>query len=252
LSASTSDRHPFIRRLETTVALCDRERAALERLPMQLADIRADQDIVREGDRASRSFALLAGCTCTYKVTNAGKRQISAFHVPGDVPDLQSLHLTTLDGSIGTLTPCRVGFMPHEALRDLCHEHPRLADALWRGTLIEGAIFREWTVNVGRRDALSRTAHLLCEWMSRLGAAGLAHNHACELPMTQAELADALGLSTVHVNRTLQELRRSGLVVLTGTALQVPNWALLMSFGDFDPTYLHLQTGAPARPALQG
>jgi CRP-like cAMP-binding protein len=185
----------LIRKLESIFAVSDNERQALLDLPMQVLCLKADQDIVREGDRPSRSCLVLEGFICTYKMTGDGKRQIQAFQMPGDIPDLQSLHLKVLDCSLGTITPCRVGFIPHEALRDLCARHPRIASALWRETLISAAIFREWMTGIGRREAYSRIAHLLCEWMVRLRAVGLAKDHSGDLPMTQHEFADALGLT---------------------------------------------------------
>jgi CRP-like cAMP-binding protein len=236
--------NPAIRRLESIFQLSNVERAAVETLPMQVQTITADQDIVREGDRPSRSCALLQGYTATYKTTGNGKRQIHAFHIPGDIPDLQSLHLPVLDNSIITLTPCRVGFIQHEVLRELCRKHPRLMEAFWRQTLIDAAIFREWMTNIGRREAYARMAHIFCEWIVRLRAVGLAQDYACELPMTQAELADAASISTVHVNRVLQELRGDGLIILKGSRLAVLDWEQLKQAGDFDPTYLHQDPAA--------
>jgi CRP-like cAMP-binding protein len=208
---------------------------------MQITKLRADQDVVREGDRPSRCFAILEGFACSFKHTGKGRRQIMGFFIPGDIPDLQSLHLKTLDHTLGTITPCTVGFIPHEAVRDLCSRFPRITSALWRNTLVDGAVFREWVVNNGRRDARSRMAHLLCEMLSRLRAVGLAEDHSCELPITQGEFADATGISNVHVNRVLQELRSEGLIILTGKILKIPDWEKLKEVGDFDPTYLHLE-----------
>ena len=232
---------PLIRKLESIFTLDESERAALLNLPLQLTTLRADQDIVREGDRPTRSCALLEGFAATFKITPEGKRQITAFHIPGDIPDLQSLHLEVLDTSLATLTPCKVGFIQHEALHDLCERCPRIASALWRQTLIDASVFREWTVNVGRREAYARIAHILCELMVRMKAVGLAQDHTCPIPITQNEFADATGLSNVHVNRVLQALRADGLIVLKGDTLQVPDWDQLKQAGDFDPTYLHLQ-----------
>jgi CRP-like cAMP-binding protein len=230
---------PIIRNLDSTFRLSDQERTALEDLPMQIQAIRADQDIVREGDRPSRCFALLDGYTATYKMTGDGKRQIHSWHIPGDIPDLQSLHLRVLDNSVVTLTPCRVGFIQHEVLRELCRKQPRIMEAFWRQTLIDAAIFREWMTNIGRREAYSRMAHIICEWIVRMRAVGLVQDHTCDLPMTQGELADAMGVSTVHVNRVLQELRGDGLITLKGSRLEVLDWEQLKQEGDFDPTYLH-------------
>ena len=231
----------LIRKLESIVTLSDEEKGALASMPMQVTDIRADQDIVREGDRPSRSCLLLDGFTCTYKMTGEGKRQIMAFHVPGDIPDLQSLHLEVLDNSLGTITPCKVGFIQHETLHALCARFPRIAAALWRETLIDGAIYREWVVNVGRRTAHGRIAHLFCEMVARLQVVGLVEGDSCALPIVQSELADATGLSTVHVNRTLKDLRAAGLIRLEEGSLQVLDWQGLQRAGDFDPAYLHLE-----------
>jgi CRP-like cAMP-binding protein len=235
------DRHPLIRKLESIFNLSAQEREALVAMPLQVQSLKADQDVVREGDRPSRSCALLEGYMFTYKMTGDGKRQIMSFHVPGEIPDVQSLHLEVLDNTLGTLTPCRVGFIQHDVLRDLCRRHARLGDAFWRETLIDASIFREWMTNVGRRDAYGRMAHLLCEWITRLRAVDLVEDHACELPMTQNELADATGITTVHVNRVLQELRADRLIALKGGQLTVLDWERLKQVGDFDPAYLHLK-----------
>src|SRR5829696_9324123 len=232
---------PVVRKLESIFTLDENERAAVLNLPLQLLTLRADQDIVREGDRPTRSCALLEGFAAMFKVTAEGKRQITAFYIPGDIPDLQSLHLEVLDTSLATLTPCKVGFIQHEALQDLCERCPRIASALWRQTLIDASVFREWTVNVGRREAYARIAHILCELMVRMKAVGLGQDHTVQIPITQNEFADATGLSNVHVNRVLQALRSDGLILLKGDTLQVLDWDQLKQAGDFDATYLHLQ-----------
>jgi CRP-like cAMP-binding protein len=236
----------MIRKLESIFTLTDDERQALETLPMQVAVIKDHQDLVREGDRPSRSCVILSGFTATYKITAGGKRQIVSFGTAGDIPDLQSLHLKVLDISIGTLTTCRMGFITHEALRDLCTRFPRIAAAFWRETLIEGAIFREWVANVGQREAYNRMAHVLCELLVRLRAVGLAEDHACEMPITQGEFADAMGITPVHVNRVLQQMRADGLIELKGDRLNIPDWDRLKEVGEFDPTYLHLESDQAA------
>ena len=233
--------YTLVRKLESIFTLTEDERDALVSLPMQVADLKADQDVVREGDRPTRSFALLEGFACTYKIVGDGKRQIMAFHISGDIPDLQSLHLRVLDNSVGTITPCKVGFIRHEALHDLCGRYPRIAGALWRQTLIDAAVFREWMASIGQREAYSRIAHLLCEMVVRMRSVGLTQDHTCDVPITQGEFADALGISTVHVNRVLQELRGDGLIKLAGGTLTVLDWDGLKKAGDFDPTYLHLE-----------
>ncbi len=241
MDASRFNRNTLlVRKLESISALCEDERLALQNLPMQVQDLRPDQDIVREGDHPSRSCLVLDGFAATYKMTGDGKRQIMAFHSPGDIPDLQSLQLKVLDSSLGTLTACKVGFIQHEVLRDLCRRYPRINDALWRETLINAAIFREWMTNIGRRDAYNRIAHLFCEWIVRLRAVGLVRDRVCDFPMTQNELADATGISTVHVNRVLQELRGNGLITLKAGTLTILDWEQLKQAGDFDAAYLHL------------
>ena len=178
-----------------------------------------------------------------------GKRQIVSFNLPGDIPDLQSLHLRALDNGISTISPCRVGFIRHEALRDICDRYPRIASAFWRETLIDGAIFREWLTSIGQREAYSRIAHLLCEMMVRLRSVGLSDGYSCNWPITQGEIGDALGITTVHVNRVLQEMRADGLIELKGDQLNIPDWEKLKEAGDFDPTYLHLESHQAAQAA---
>jgi CRP-like cAMP-binding protein len=241
-----SQDNPMIRRLESIFTLTDDERQALENLPMQIMVIKADQDLVREGDSPSRSCLILSGFTATYKVTKGGKRQIMSFGIAGDIPDMQSLHLRVLDCSIGTLTTCRMGFITHDDLRDLCERYPRIAAAFWRETLIEGAIFREWVMNVGQREAYNRMAHVLCEMLVRLRAVGLVEDHSCVLPITQGEFADAMGITAVHVNRVLQQMRAEGLIELKGDRLNIPDWDRLKQVGEFDPTYLHLESDQAA------
>jgi CRP-like cAMP-binding protein len=233
--------NPLIRKLESIFDLTDEERQALQDLPMQVAALREDQDIVREGDRPSRCCLILSGFACTYKMTAQGKRQIVSFNITGDIPDLQSLHLKVLDNSVATLNPCSVGFITHEDLRKLCNRFPRITSAFWRETLIDAAIFREWVTNVGRREGVPRMAHVLCELMVRLRAVGLVEDHSCDLPITQVEFADALGFTPVHVNRVFQQMRAEGLIVTQGTRLTIPDWDKLKEVGEFDPTYLHLE-----------
>jgi CRP-like cAMP-binding protein len=237
---SAADSNPIIRKLETVFSLSEEEREAILALPVQEKQIGARQDIVREGDRPTRSFAILDGVACAFKITGEAKRQIIAFHVVGDLPDLQSLHLEKLDISVSTISPCKVAFIQHDALRELCDRHPRLGSAMWRETLVYSSIFREWVANIGQREAYNRAGHLLCEFVVRLRAMGLASDYSCEMPMTQEDLADSMGISIVHVNRVLQELRKRNLIQLGQGNLTVLDWPQLKETGDFDPGYLHL------------
>lgn len=239
MSSSSLAAQKLARKLESITDLSRAERDALFALPMRVQEVRADQDVVREGDRPSQCCLLVEGFTCRFKYTDKGKRQIFAFHTPGDIPDLLSLHLTTMDHSLGTVTDCTLAFIQHDHLRAFMREHPRLADVFWCDTLIGGAIFREWMLGIGRRSAKTRLAHLFCEMFMRLKGVGLESGNAVPLPLTQNEVGDALGLSTVHVNRTLQELRGENLVEWDDGVLKVLNWDRLVETAEFDPTYLH-------------
>jgi CRP-like cAMP-binding protein len=236
--------NPLVRKLESIVTLTDEERQAILRLPVTVRALKADQDIVRDLDRPSQCCLILDGFACRYKMIGDGRRQILSFHIPGDIPDLQSIHLEVMDHSLGTLTAARVGFIPHEVVRASIRAHPRIGDVFWRDTLIDAAVFREWVTNVGRRDAYGRIAHIFCELFVRVSAVGLNKGESYETPITQAELADASGLSTVHVNRTMQELRRDGLIKTKGASIIIEDWDGLQKAGEFDPTYLHIQKRA--------
>jgi CRP-like cAMP-binding protein len=231
----------LIRKLECIIDLSDEEKEVLRGLPLTVRSFGADQDIVREGDRSSTCTLVLSGFVCRYKVVPDGKRQIMGFYLPGDIPDLQSLHLQFMDHSLGTLVPSTIAQIPHESVHAAARSCPGITVALWRDTLIDAAIFREWMIGLGRRSARGRIAHLLCELQVRFRALGLTSDGTYELPITQAELGDALGLSTVHVNRVLQELRAENLIVLRGGVLSIPDWEALTEAGEFDPAYLHIK-----------
>jgi CRP-like cAMP-binding protein len=236
-----SNTEPLIRKLESIGELSDQDREALASLPVQVRTLEADEDVVREGDVPSVCCLLLDGFMHRYKVLPDGKRQILALHTPGDVPDLLSLFLHRLDHNLAASVSSTAGFIPHEALRALMRRFPTVTELLWRDTLIDAAIFREWIVAMGRRPARSHMAHLLCEVFTRLRAVGLTQDHSCSLPLTQEELGDACGLSTVHVNRTVQELRGDGLIAFHHGRLTILDWARLQEVAEFDPAYLHLR-----------
>jgi CRP-like cAMP-binding protein len=241
---SNSTQHPLIVKLASIAPVSDEERQAILALPLTVRDMREDQDIVRDQDRPSQCCLILEGFACRYKLLPGGKRQIFSFHIPGDIPDLQSIHLEVMDHSLGTLVASKVAFITHETMRAFVRAHPRIGDIFWRDTLIDAAVFREWMANVGRREAYARVAHLLCELYVRFKAVGLANGQAFAMPVTQAELADATGMSTVHVNRTLQELRGDGLIRSAKRSVIILDWDGLQNAGEFDPTYLHLRKEA--------
>jgi CRP-like cAMP-binding protein len=238
----------LIRKLENFAPLSDEEKRALGSAIGPVKAVEADTDIVRQGERPSAASLIVKGFACRYQVLSDGRRQIMAFHVPGDIVDLHSLLLDEMDHSIGTITTCEIAPIPHRTLLDIVERYPRIAQALWSDTLIDGAIFRQWMVGIGRRSAYERIAHFLCEMLVKLKAVGLAQDHTCELPITQSELADALGLSTVHVNRVVQRLRREGLITLRGTTLVIHDWGDLAETGEFSPAYLHLGRDNRAMP----
>jgi CRP-like cAMP-binding protein len=201
--------------------------------------ISAGEDLALEGDTPSNCRLLLEGQAFRHKTLTDGRRQVMSFHIPGDICDLQGLFLT-MDHNVTALVPCEVGLIPHGKLTELMIARPRIANGLWRTSLIEGAILREWMVGMGRRSAYARIAHLFCEMLVRMEAAGLVNQNRCAFPITQQHLSDALGLSAVHTNRTLQALRREGLLTFQGGELVILDWPGLKLAGEFDPSYLHL------------
>ncbi len=146
-----------------------------------------------------------------------------------------------MDHSLGTLTQSTVAFIQHETLKKLIRAFPRIGDILWRDTLIDAAIFREWITAIGRRQAPERIAHMMCEMFIENARRRTDQGNTCPFPLTQAAIADALGLSTVHVNRSIMELRSRGLIALEKQVLTIPNWEDLQVFGGFDPLYLHME-----------
>ncbi|TXN77385.1 Crp/Fnr family transcriptional regulator [Methylobacterium sp. WL8] len=230
----------LVRRLERIGQLSDAERQAVENLPAKVQTLRPRQDIVREGDKPEHSCLIVEGWAFRYKLLGGGRRQILSFHVPGDVPDLHSLHIDTMDHGLAALTQATIAFIPHECLFEVTKRFPGLAGILWRETLIDAAIFRQWITGMGQRDAFGRMAHLLCELYCKLEAIGLAPEQRCNLPITQIELGDALGLSSVHTNRVLQELRAQGLVTFRSKAFSITSWDGLVRAAEFNPAYLQL------------
>lgn len=234
----------LLAKLESVAPLSGEDRAALAGLPLRVQAFDEKTDIVRQGDVPRECALVLEGFVARYRLLGTGQRQIVAIHMPGDLPDLQSLHLGVMDHSVGALSPVRIGFIPHAAMHDLIRARPGVADALWRDTLIDAAGFREWLAGLGRRSAHQRIAHLLCELYVKLRAVGLAAGDGFDLPVTQLDLADTLGLSSVHVNRVLQDLRREGLITSRGRFVGVPDSPRLMAAADFDSAYLHLRRPA--------
>jgi CRP-like cAMP-binding protein len=223
------------------VSLTPENAKALSSLEGKLIELPADHDVVREHERPTFITLLLDGFLCRYKIVADGKRQILSFHIPGDIPDLQSLHLTASDHNLCAFARSRLAVISHASMHLFLAEHPTLASLFWRDTLIDAAIFREWMTSIGRRPSFARIAHLMCELIVRMRAVGLAEDHRVKLPLTQTDIGDALGISTVHVNRTLQELRHKGLIRYDKGELIALDWERLKDAGEFDQSYLHLR-----------
>jgi CRP-like cAMP-binding protein len=215
------------------------DRTAIADLPCTLKTYGKDEYIVREGQRTTHCALLLKGFAFRQKTLRNGSRQIISFHIQSEFVDLQNSLLGTADHNVQSIDRCEAAVVPHPALVDLAGSSPAIRQAMWIDTLIDASIFREWVVNVGRRDSRGRIAHLLCEMALRLKYAGAGDYGGLDFPITQEQLADATGLTPVHTNRTLQSLRKEGLIQLTGRSLKVLDWDGLREAGDFDELYLH-------------
>ncbi len=238
---------PMVRKLKLWNPLSDEAIAAIFALPVIERDLAAAQYIVWEGDKPQNSCMLLSGFAYRHKAAGNGGRQIMSIHMKGDIVDLQNSLLGIADHNVQMLSAGRVALIPVEAMRELAFGHPSAGMAMWYETLVEGSIFREWILNIGRRDALTRIAHLLCEFALRLDVAELGRQTEYELPITQEQLADAVSLTSVHVNRMLMRLEAEGLIARTKRMITVNDWKALAGVGDFDPRYLHVDpAGAKA------
>jgi len=230
----------LVRKLSRHVALAPDDCAALIALPHTLRILDHSTYLLREGDPPQYCVILTSGFAYRQKLTGEGARQIVSLHIPGEALDLQSLYLDVADHNIQTLTRAEVAMVPRAAVRELIQTRPAIAHAMMIEILVEASIAREWTLNIGRRDAQTRLAHLLCEVAVRLDAQDLAGGEGYELPMTQEQLGDALGLTAVHVNRTLKALEGQGLIVRNRRHVGIPRWTSLRDVGDFTGRYLHL------------
>ncbi len=218
---------------EEEAALCDVLGAA--------QTVPAGSDIVREGDRPLQSTLLVEGFAARYVTLGDGGRQITQLNISGDFIDLHSFVMKEMDHGVLALTDCIVQPAPHVALRRLTESHPHLSRLLWLDTVIDAAIHRQWIASMGRRTALAHMAHLLCELCTRMEVIGAASGKAFDLPLSQAVLADVLGLSTVHVNRLIAELRSRQMLTWTQGRVVILDWDGLAGLAEFDSTYLRLQ-----------
>jgi CRP-like cAMP-binding protein len=241
------------RRLDSRIALEDDAVRAILAVPHRLRALRPGEYFLREGERPKTSTVVIDGYIYRHKLVHDGGRQIVAVHIPGDFVDLQNILLDQADHNIQALTRATLCEFPHAQMLDLAFRHPAIGRALWRESLVEASLFREWIANIGRRDARARVAHLLCEMAIRCEVAELGSRRSFELPMTQEQIGDALALTAVHVNRTLRVLEADGLIRRSKRAVTVGDWPRLRAAADFSEDYLHLREMAePAGLADDG
>jgi CRP-like cAMP-binding protein len=229
----------LLQRWDRRASIPKEDKDALIGLPWSHRTFGRDAYLVREGEPTSVCTLLISGFAFRQKLVNHGARQIISFHIPGEFLDVQNCLLDIADHNVQALTRIGVATVQKSALVELMGSRPQIRRAIWLDSLIDSSIFREWVVNLGRRGARARIAHLLCELAERLKDAGLADGEAFEFPVTQEQIADATGLTAVHTNRTLQSLRKDGLISLSSSRLAILDWDALCEVGDFNERYLH-------------
>jgi CRP-like cAMP-binding protein len=230
-----------VRTLETHSALCAEDREAVLALPFTLKTLEPQSYTVREGQAPQACAVLLSGFAYRQKLAGDGSRQILSLHIPGEALDFQNLFLDVSDHNVQTLTRAEMALIPRADLQHLARSRSAIGHAILVTMLVEASIFREWVLNVGQRDARSRLAHLLCEIAVRLETQGLADENGYELPMTQEQLADALGLTPVHINRTIMSLEADGFIKRDKRRIHFPEWRRMREVADFNQRYLHLE-----------
>lgn len=236
----SSPLEPLFQRLRLRDRLSEAEHLALAGAMGGTLVVTEGDEVVEEGDVPSHSLLLVDGLAARYRVLPNGSRQISAFQVAGDFVDLPSFTLKVIDHSITAISTCRFITFPHKELAKIVEDYPHLTRLLWMTTLLDSAVQREWLIGVGRRSSIQRAAHLFCELGLRLDVVHKGQPEHFGFPATQADLADALGISLVHSNRVIQSLRVMGLLEWRRGEIVVPDVSALHRFADFDPTYLHL------------
>jgi CRP-like cAMP-binding protein len=230
----------IIKRLEQIGSLSGEDKEALLSISGATRDLKQGEDILNHGEHPTQAVVVLSGMLHRYTISPQGRRQIHSFYLPCDTPSLESLPMEVMDNSLAATAPSQVGLISHSELNRVMSARPNVLTLIWRETLVQGAIIREWLMRNSQMLAHVQMAHFFCEIMTRAKAAGVARGDTCDLPITQEDLADALGMSNVHVNRTLTILRAGGLVEFRRGLLTVPDWEKLVEIAEFDPSYLHL------------
>jgi CRP-like cAMP-binding protein len=236
-------RNPLVVKLQSVSDLDPQDVTELEAICADAREIGARRNIIREGDRPDHVHLMVEGWAARYKLLPDGGRQITAFLIPGDFCDIHVTILGEMDHSIAAIGRTRVAYIPRSRM-DALSERPRIARALWWATLVDEAVLRAWIVNIGRRDAFEAVGHLMCELYVRMKNVGLTTDHSFELPLTQEEIADALGLTPVHVNRVLQRMRSEALITLKRGAFRILDYRRLEIASGFNPNYLHIEQRA--------
>ena len=231
----------LLKKLRVRDEVSDHEASVLRNSIGEIQTVKAGQILVRNGESVSRSTLLVDGIVARFKDLSDGQRQIMEIHLRGDFVDLHGFLLKRLDHNVGALSAVTVAYVPHEALARITAEEPHLSRMLWLSTLMDASIQREHIMSMGRRGAQARIGHLMCEICIRLEIIGLAKQHVFSLPLTQIDLADATGLTAIHVNRMLRQLREQKLLTFRQGQVQIHDWERLQALSEFDPTYLHLE-----------
>ena len=239
-SSTRPDLQRFLERLSSRSVLESEEQQAIINLPGRTEHVDSNRDFVRMGERVDHACLVVSGIIGRFGQNRDGKRQITAMHVPGDMADLHSVVQPAGASALQALSVATIVRVPHLALRSVAARYPAVAEALWRDCSVDASVLAQWVINVGRRDARHRLAHLLCEMGTRLHPGPLEGEVFFPFAVTQNQLADATGLTAVHINRTLQALRGDGLAEVGSRAVRIPDWNTLTIAGEFDPNYLQV------------
>jgi len=231
----------FLRKLTEHSRIDPQDQAALRSLAVRTRALAPEEDLLAEGSESDSLALVIDGLVAHYRTRNDGKRQYLSFHMSGDLPDAQALFLERRDFALCSIGRARVGLIAREDLLELIKAHPLIGFAIWRGTLIDAAIVRTAIANLGTRPGRTRMAHFFCELYYRARSAGIARQGSCQLPFHQGQLGDALAMSLVTVNRTLQALRRTGAIQFRNGQMTIHDWPRLAEIGHFDPSYLHIR-----------
>ena len=229
----------LVRRLRVTDGISEEDIQTVRALPIAVKEYTADQPVVSDGQRATECCLVAEGFCARSKTTSEGKRQILSIHIPGEIPDLMSLFLHVMDHDLCTLTPCTLGFINHDTLRQLHRRRPNVAEMFWRDTLVDAAMFREWIVNVGQRPAPARLVHVMAELRERLRVIGRVEANTFEMPLTQEQIGEALGITAVHANRVIKQLREDRIVEFQRGRVTILDEGKFQELADFDNRYLH-------------